>query len=396
MTQGYELFDYANAEYSDQGDLDTFPSNSDKTELEIEEMREERRRKNDEFQFETFYKDFVGEEEEWRGEWTRYETTTFLPNEAAPQGGMPQLVKPIRSTKAITTALRTNPSGDKSTTHDYITQSEYHITDESADTSLRTTVTRDPSTNFGANEPEKCTEITRQVNEKHYAPRKMRREDFRGPQGNMCVGNAYTTAYAVNNIKGGSGKPTLEEGEEGRNNDKGPFSELYMELGIRYGEIRFRLKLDYSTKRSTGIKGWGVLGSRKDDRLWLVAVTVCRERLGKWPTQKEKAFKGPKGAPGGLFDQPKVGLDRRDKYMQLDLEGYASTLFPFVINQDSKDEGGWVVSLDWTPGKMRYQADRKFLGGENVKGLRTLELSEVKAEQAEEYRPRGGPEDMRQ
>lgn len=150
VPEGYELFDYANAEYSDQGDLDTFPSNSDKTELEIEEMREERRRKNDEFQFETFYKDFVGEEEEWRGEWTRYETTTFLPNEAAPQGGMPQLVKPIRSTKAITTALRSNPSGDKSTTHDYITQSEYHITDESADTSLRTTVTRDPSTNFGA------------------------------------------------------------------------------------------------------------------------------------------------------------------------------------------------------------------------------------------------------
>jgi hypothetical protein len=45
---------------------------------------------------------------------------------------------------------------------------------------------------------------------------------------------------------------------------------------------------------------------------------------------------------------------------------------------------------------MRYQADGKFLGGRNVKGLRTLELSEVKSEQAEEYRPRGGAEDMRQ
>jgi len=80
--------------------------------------------------------------------------------------------------------------------------------------------------------------------------------------------------------------------------------------------------------------------------------------------------------------------------MQLDLEGYATTLFPYVISQDPSDDGGWVVSLDWTPGVMRYQADRKFLGGRNVKGLRTLELSEIKSEQADEYRPRNGPKDM--
>jgi len=72
-------------------------------------------------------------------------------------------------------------------------------------------------------------------------------------------------------------------------------------------------------------------------------------------------------------------------------------MFPVRITQGREYEGkGWVVSLDWTPGETRYQVDRKFLAGAEMKGLRTLELSEVKAEQADEYRPRGSPEDMRQ
>ena len=36
-------------------------------------MREQRRMRNDEFQFETYYSTFV-KEAEWRGEWTVYET----------------------------------------------------------------------------------------------------------------------------------------------------------------------------------------------------------------------------------------------------------------------------------------------------------------------------------
>ncbi|GMH72927.1 hypothetical protein TL16_g06045 [Triparma laevis f. inornata] len=112
-----------------------------------------------------------------------------------------------------------------------------------------------------------------------------------------------------------------------------------------------------------------------------------------------QAFYGPSGATGGLFDPPPVGSEAQAaNYMQLDLEGYATVLFPHVLEQDSNkyDGNGWCISLDWTPGKMRYQADRKFLGGKLIKGLKTLELSEVVGDQAEEYRPRGGPEDMRQ
>lgn len=79
----------------------------------------------------------------------------------------------------------------------------------------------------------------------------------------------------------------------------------------------------------------------------------------------------------------------------VDLDGGATILFPYEIDQ--KDETlGWVTSLDWSAAGMRYQVDRKIQGGPNVMGLRTLELSEVQAANAEQYRPRDGGQNMRQ
>jgi len=213
----------------------------------------------------------------------------------------------------------------------------------------------------------------------------------------MCVGNAYTLCWS----EALGPRPSAGEEDAGPlamlkpGANSGPFSKLNMEVGIRYGEVRLRCKLDYRIKN----KEASGLFKSKTPRLFLKAVTICRERLGQWPTKKEKAFYGPSGATGGLFDPPPVGSPKQaGSYMQLDLEGYATALFPHALDQDPKahDGNGWCVSLDWTPGKMRYQADRKFLGGKNVKGLKTLELSEVASEQAEQYRPKGGPEDMRQ
>ena len=211
--------------------------------------------------------------------------------------------------------------------------------------------------------------------------------DFRGPQGNMCVGNAYTLCHGEQITK-------PHKSADMTTMHNGPFKVLNMELGIRYGEIRMRLKLDYRIKDKRSLN----LFSKSPPKLFLASITVARERLGQWPTKKEKAFYGPSGAPGGLFDPPPVGGDEQSsKYMQVDLEGYATALFPFVLDQaDVVDESSWVVSLDWTPGKMRYQCDRKFLGGKQIKGLKTLELCEVAADQAQDYRPGGGPENMRQ
>jgi len=154
--------------------------------------------------------------------------------------------------------------------------------------------------------------------------------------------------------------------------------------------------------------------------LHLYTLTVCREALERWPrynmdsSSEEGPTKdevnvddastgflfGAMGAPGGLYDPPPVGTDvQSSQYMLIDLEGTASALFPYMIDQDPLthgDDATWVTSLDWTPGRYRYQVDRKFLGGNNIRGLKTLELSEVEADQAEQWRPRDGGMDMRQ
>ena len=70
--------------------------------------------------------------------------------------------------------------------------------------------------------------------------------------------------------------------------------------------------------------------------------------------------------------------------MVLDLPGGVTLLLPHKLDQCEIDsDPGWVTSLDWTPGSIRYQVDRKVWGGSKLKGLRTLELSEVQSTNAE-------------
>jgi hypothetical protein len=84
--------------------------------------------------------------------------------------------------------------------------------------------------------------------------------------------------------------------------------------------------------------------------------------------------------------------------MKLDLEGGATVLLPYLIDQDPSvhPDMGWVTSLDWSPGPIRFQVDRKINLGQGILGLRTLEVSEVQSADAETYRPKDGGEDMRQ
>ena len=143
--------------------------------------------------------------------------------------------------------------------------------------------------------------------------------------------------------------------------------------------------------------------------LHLESLVVCRETKDRWPkvgksrTVADKAVAdalfGAPGAEGGLYDPPPVGSEEQaGQYMMLDLEGRATLLFPYIMDQDEDkhDGNGWVVSLDWTPGSNRYQVDRKVEGGPNLLTLRTLELSEVQSVDAEQYRPRDGGANMRQ
>lgn len=197
----------------------------------------------------------------------------------------------------------------------------------------------------------------------------------------MCVGNAYTICDAVK-IDGSS------EGEE----HDGPFSELRVELGIQFEGSRMRLKLDYLAKEDETVLS-------DTPPLHLRGFTMCREREGELPDQSDEFLFGQPGAPGGLYDPPPTGNEEQAyQYITLDLEGYTTVLFPHAIEQDASAFNGqsWVISLDWTPGKFRYQVDRKFFNGAKIKGLKTLELSEVESGDADRWRPKKGPKDMQQ
>jgi len=232
-------------------------------------------------------------------------------------------------------------------------------------------------------------------------PEEMSSLDFRGPAGIMIVGNGYTLCDAV---------PLVRADEEKSEREKfdGPFTEMRTELGIQYKGMRFRVKFDYF------IKGFGP-GESKDissivqsPPLHLCSIVVCREMRGRWPRYEtitnidesgsERLF-GPPGADGGLYDPPRIGsTEQADQYMLLDLDGGATILFPHKIDQhpDAHSGNGWVTSLDWTPGRLRFQVDRKVMGGIKLLGLRTLELSEVEGKAAMQWRPTDGGEDMRQ
>jgi len=251
-----------------------------------------------------------------------------------------------------------------------------------------------------------------------YWPSNLSPFDFRGKQGNMVVGDAYTICTSVplpnNNNNNNNNNNINSEQQQQQQPHEGPFQELRCEVGIHSKQLRFRIKLDYSVLSPELSKEVSpeLVSSEEFPPLFLKSMTVCRETRNVWPRRDgaakmrsvadrsvSEALFGGAGADGGLYDPPPVGEDDQAKrYMLLDLEGTATVLFPHMMDQDPTafDGNGWVTTLDWTPGSMRYQVDRKVGGGKNIMGLRTLELSEVQRMDADAYRPQDGGEDMRQ
>ena len=180
----------------------------------------------------------------------------------------------------------------------------------------------------------------------------------------------------------------------------GPFADYRAELGIQSDDLRFRIKLHYRVKDDD----LALNNITPHPPLHLKSLIVCREALDTWPHMPRAALPtgslfGAPGAAGGLYDPPPIGSQAQaSQYMLMDLAGGASILFPFLLDQDPEAHqgAGWVTSLDWTPGEIRYQVDRKVHSGVNLLGLRTLELSEVQGMNADQYRPRDGGQNMRQ
>mmetsp|Transcript_10812 Transcript_10812/g.16005 ORF Transcript_10812/g.16005 Transcript_10812/m.16005 type:complete len:509 (+) Transcript_10812:81-1607(+) len=424
-----EFVNYDDPNYVvDQGQVEdeyfTKPTEDDTLE-QIEAMREERRKRNDEFQFETYHtKVLKNGQREYCGEWTTYRTSTFLDSvkeeDKVDANGMPRLLK----AKSV---LRMVSSGKKVSVE---TESDWRVDGERIEHCERVATEEETqglllSNDSGDDDDDeslaKLQQLqvekerqTKQMLGSSYVPVQLSSFDFRGQQGNMIVGNAYTVCDTT--------PLPLDNPLEGEEHD-GPFQEMRTEIGIQDDGKRFRVKFDYR-----------VQGAGPDDEdekkqtyslgeelppLLLSSLTVCREALDRWPistspvtsgddndesSSQEKfdiSLFGPPGAPGGLYDPPPVGKDSQAaQYMVIDLEGGASILFPFKLDQDpNAHDGGaksWVTSLDWSVGKFRYQVDRKVLADKKLKGLKTLELSEVQSTDADTWRPTDGGEDMRQ
>ena len=449
VDQGLED-DYYTEEYETETSKEDDDDTEDRTLVEIEAMRESRRKRNDEYQFETYHAKVLRGGERSLGEWTIFQTDTFMGNDVVkgrhPDAArVPRLLKWDKVLKVVSRGTKISVDGlvakmdnnedGRLGMNERIVHDEKLATYDDFPTLMMSEENEDDDTTEGGTLNWETKD--REHVEHKYWPKEMAHLDFRGPGGNMCVGKAYTICDAT---------PLLDNANQDHNlQHDGPFSELRTELGISDNGMRFRIKLDYALLDESVATDAIVDPSSSPPPLHLRTLTVCRETLdGYWPrpsdneagladddsdykkskksevrrkNQEEitRALFGPPGAPGGLYDPPPVGSEERaiENYMLLDFEGGATVLLPHKLDQyhftlddggegtattsrEDSSLGGWVTSLDWTPGRLRYQVDRKVLGGVKLKGLRTLELSEVQGEDAEKWRPKDGGSNMRQ
>lgn len=365
----------------------------EEAEKEVEKMREDRRRKNDEFQFETYHASFLKSGDLFRGEWELFRTSTFLPDleDDTDESGVvvPRLVRGRNVLRMVSSGKKV-PAEEGGEGSDRHVDSVRLVHEDRASTGgPYVDAATGAALSSSGDLPPDAADFEDEIRTNAYWPERMGPYDFRGEQGIMCVGNGYTICKSV---------PL--DGASCNDPDEGPFSELRTELGIFHKKMRMRVKLDYRVKEAE--VGEGGVGATYPP-LRLRSMTVCREGHERWPryadgrtdvdNEATAALFGPPGAPGGLYDPPPVGGDDQAmRYMMIDLDGGASVLFPHTIDQDPAafDGNGWVTSLDWTPGAIRYQADRKVNSGTKIKGLRSLELSEVLGSDAEEMRPKDG------
>jgi len=373
-----EFVNYDDPEYKvDQGE-EFFDASEDSTEAEIEAMREDRRRRNDEYQFETYHAECLKSGEQFKGEWTVYRTSTFMEGVDEEEGAFPRFKKEDHVRRVVSSGKKIfldapdegfefRVDAERLVHEERLAEKHDFEESEEWEAVLATTET---------------AEASEGVVGKSYTPKEMSAFDFRGSAGAMCVGNCYTVSDAT--IQG--------------DND-GLFSELRSEIGIQYKRMRYRVKWDYRVKEH--------LNDEDYPALHLHSMIVCRETRERWPRYKDKnsddsiseRLFGAPGAQGGLFDRPPVGGENQAKqYMTLNLEGGATVLFPHKIDQDpsAHDGNGWVQTIDWCPGRLRYQVDKKIKSGRELRGLKTLELTEILAADADQWKPNDDGSDMRQ
>ena len=305
-----EFVNYDDPEYQvDQGVSDEFFDTDEK----VEEMREDRRRRNDEFQFETYHAETLKSGDTYKGEWTVYRTSTFLEgmaeDDSAEESDAPSFKKERRIRKVVT-------NGKKITLDPPEGGFEFRVDGERLVHEERLAEAKDFEDDdeweeYVSKNGKENVEADDTIGVKRYSPEELSARDFRGEAGIMCVGNCYTTCDAINlNC-------------EKKDDYDGPFSELRTEVGIQYKRLRLRVKWDYRVKEEDM--------SEETPMLYLYSMIVCRETRERWPRYDAKSnvddtitetLFGLPGAPGGLYDPPPVGSDEQAmQYMLLDLDG---------------------------------------------------------------------------
>lgn len=181
-----EFVNYSDPEYQvDMGVGDEFYSEKS-TEEQIEEMREERRKKNDEFQFQTYYTEILKKgDAEFRGEWTVYQTSTFLDDIPDGPTGMPRLVE------ATTFPLTVISKGRKeSDVGDYNIDTEKLFHSETvAEQSIMGDLDIEAfQSNASSDVQVDKDALAKEIVETFYCPKELKASDFRGEQGNMVCG----------------------------------------------------------------------------------------------------------------------------------------------------------------------------------------------------------------
>jgi len=167
---------------------------------------------------------------------------------------------------------------------------------------------------------------------------------FDREKGCMTVGTAYTMSRRLDAEAAGG---------------------LLIEVGLREKAQRVRCKFLYLPDDESR-------GSGPAQMLRLEKLAVVRENV--------VGTAAPAASPpgGGLYDPPPGD---RTNYFSLYCEDGLTLVFPTTCATDAAG----FISVDWTAGAMRYQADRKFhqLDG----SLASLELTEISAADAETYLP---------
>jgi hypothetical protein len=174
---------------------------------------------------------------------------------------------------------------------------------------------------------------------------------LRTSSGNQFVGNTFTVCNTLeDNIKGNT---------------------YIAELGIKEGMQRVRVRYVYShdALQSTSLPSESNLGYT----LGLKGITIIRETLG----EKSNLVYEKSAVGEGIYD-PQIG---GEPYVTICLPGKLSLLFPRVLRDKEKS----VLTMEYIGERMRYQVDRIFHSlNEEIK---TLELTEVRIDDAEVYPP---------